>query len=132
MTKIIRKYLSSFEKLNISKIDDLLDCVDEKIFFSDPFHTISGKKKFRNVLLQMFDVIKKPKFKIINLSNNKNLYYVKWSFSGFYKKEFSFVGISEIEIKNSLITKHIDFWDSGRNFYSKLPLVGSIFRKFHK
>ena len=40
--------------------------------------------------------------------------------------------VSEIYIKEKLITKHIDYWDTGRNFYSHLPVIGSIFRGIHK
>ena len=39
--------------------------------------------------------------------------------------------IVELLVKKNLIYKHIDYWDSGKNFYSNLPLVGSIFRKIH-
>ena len=34
-------------------------------------------------------------------------------------------------IKKNLIYKHIDYWDSGANVYSNLPIIGSIFKKIH-
>ena len=71
-------------------------------------------------------------FESINVLEDKNLSLVKWNFE--YrksKKKISFNGTSELLIKKNLIYKHIDYWDSGKNFYSNLPLVGSIFRKIH-
>ena len=47
------------------------------------------------------------------------------------KKRLGFNGVSELLIKKNLIYKHIDYWDSGKNVYSNLPLIGSIFRKIH-
>ncbi len=41
-------------------------------------------------------------------------------------------GVSEIHIKNNLITKHIDYWDSGKNFYCNIPMLGKVFKKIHK
>ena len=81
----------------------------------------------------MFRRLKKPKFKITMVYEHKLVNYVKWSFScEFLKKTISFSGISEIYIRGKLVTKHVDYWDSGRNFYSHLPIIGSIFRRIHK
>ena len=80
----------------------------------------------------MFVKIKNPKFKILNVLEEKNLTLIKWNFE--YegsKKKLNFDGISEIIIKKNLIYKHIDYWDSGANVYSYLPIIGSIFKKIH-
>ena len=42
------------------------------------------------------------------------------------KKEIKFNGLSEVTVKNGKVNKHKDFWDSGRNFYCNLPLLGKI------
>ena len=132
MKKVFDKYIGIFENLSIEKIDSLLECVDENIEFSDPFNSIVGKKKFEELLLEMFHNIKDPHFKILTLSQNNNTFFLKWSFKGFYKKQFNIIGLSEIIIKNNHVIKHIDFWDSGKNFYCHLPIIGRIFRKIHK
>ncbi len=110
MKKALQKYLSHFERLQDNKIDDLLSTVSENFIFEDPFQKIKG---------MVYE------HKLVNV--------VKWNFScEFLKKTISFSGMSEIYIKEKLITKHIDYWDSGRNFYSHLPLIGSIFKGIHK
>ena len=96
------------------------------------FNSIKGKDGFKSLFDDILKKIKNPKFKIINFSQNKSVFFIKWSFSGTYKKKFSFKGVSEIEIKNNLIIKHIDYWDSGKNFYCEIPLIGLLFKKIHK
>ena len=133
MKEALQKYISNFERLQDDKIDDLLSTVSENFIFEDPFQKIKGKNEFKALLKNMFIRLKKPKFKITMVYEHKLVNVVKWNFScEFLKKTISFSGISEIYIRGKLVTKHIDYWDSGKNFYSHLPIVGSIFRRIHK
>ena len=133
MKEALQKYISNFERLQDDKIDDLLSTVSENFIFEDPFQKIKGKNEFKALLKNMFIRLKKPKFKITMVYEHKLVNVVKWNFScEFLKKTISFSGISEIYIRGKLVTKHVDYWDSGRNFYSHLPIVGSIFRRIHK
>ena len=133
MKQALQKYLSHFESLQENKIDELLSSVSENFIFEDPFQKIEGKSKFKGLLKKMFKRLKKPKFKIIMVYEHKRVNVVKWNFScEFLKKKILFSGMSEIYIKEKLITKHVDYWDSGRNFYSHLPVIGSIFKAIHK
>ena len=141
MKSITKEYVKSFEQLKQSTICNLIDCLHEDFVFIDPFnnaqenienHKIKGKESFRKFLNKMFVKIKNPRFKILNVLEEKNLTLVKWNFE--YqgsKKKLNFDGISEIIIKENLIYKHIDYWDSGANVYSNLPIIGSIFKKIH-
>ena len=132
MNKVIQKYIKGYENINLSSLHEILDCIGHNFYFSDPFITIKGKDKFEEYFSNILKKIKNPKFKIISTSKDKSIFFIKWSFSGTYKKKFSFEGISEIEIKNKLIIKHIDYWDSGRHFYCKIPLLGILFKRIHK
>ena len=133
MKDALQKYINNFERLQDDKIDDLLSTVSENFIFEDPFQKIRGKNEFKALLEKMFKRIKKPKFKITMVYEHKLVNVVKWNFRcQFLKKNISFSGMSEIYIKGKLITKHVDYWDSGRNFYSHLPIIGSIFRGIHK
>ena len=133
MKEALQKYINNFERLQDDKIDDLLSIVSENFIFEDPFQKIKGKNEFKALLKNMFRMLKKPKFKITMVYEHKLVNFVKWSFScEFLKKTISFSGISEIYIRGKLVTKHVDYWDSGRNFYSHLPIIGSIFRRIHK
>ena len=132
MKKIVKQYVKSFEQLKLSTIYKLIECLHENFIFIDPFNKIKGKEEFKNLLEKMFTKIKNPKFKILVIIEKKDLVLVKWNFEyRISKKRLGFNGISELLIKKNLIYKHIDYWDSGKNVYSNLPLIGSIFRKIH-
>ena len=133
MKEALQKYINNFERLQDDKIDDLLSTISENFIFEDPFQKIKGKNEFKALLKNMFRMLKKPKFKITMVYEHKLVNIVKWNFScEFLKKTISFSGMSEIYIKGKLVIKHVDYWDSGRNFYSHLPIIGSIFRRIHK
>ena len=132
MKKIVKQYVKSFEQLKLSTIYKLIECLHENFIFIDPFNKIKGKEEFKNLLEKMFTKIKNPKFKILVIMEKKDLVLVKWNFEyRISKKRLGFNGVSELLIKKNLIYKHIDYWDSGKNVYSNLPLIGSIFRKIH-
>ena len=129
MKIITKKYVKSFEQLKLSTISNLIDCLHESFIFVDPFNKIKGKESFKKFLEKMFIKIKNPKFIILNILEDNNLTLIKWNFE--YKasnRKISFSGVSEIIIKKNLIYRHIDYWDSGKNVYSNLPIIGSIFK----
>ena len=133
MKKVLHTYLDLFEKLEPNKINELMNLIDKNFIFEDPFQKIKGKNQFRNLLEKMFKKLQKPQFAILKVYEDNSFYIVKWKFScTVFKKNISFLGISEIYIKNNLVSSHIDYWDSGRNFYARLPLLGSIFRILHR
>ena len=132
MKSITKKYVKSFEQLKVSTISNLVDCLHESFVFIDPFNKIIGKKSFRKFLEKMFIKIKNPKFRILIILEEKNLSLIKWNFEyETSKKKINFDGVSELAIRKNLIYKHIDYWDSGRNVYSHLPIIGSVFKKIH-
>ena len=73
MKSITKKYVKSFEQLKVSTISNLVDCLHESFVFIDPFNKIIGKKNFRKFLEKMFIKIKNPKFRILNILEEKNL-----------------------------------------------------------
>ncbi len=132
MKSITKRYVKSFEHLKPSTICGLVDCLHEDFIFVDPFNKIIGKENFRIFLKKMFVKIRNPKFRILKVLEERDFILIKWNFE--YQasmKKINFDGVSELIIKKNLIYKHIDYWDSGKNVYSNLPIIGSIFKKMH-
>ena len=130
--KIINKYKNAFENLELTNINSLLNLVDDNVVFEDPFNTIIGKNNLRELFLEMFKKLQQPKFKILNIFYKQDLAIIKWNFScKIFRKDICFDGISEVTVKNGKIKKHLDFWDSGKNFYAQVPILGRIFKKIH-
>ena len=125
---IINKYLKCWENLNPENISELINCLDTKFYFLDPFVELNDKDSFNRHLLKILEKHKKLKFKIIFKIKSVDGYLIKWNF----KVENSFVkpfsGISEIKTKEGLIISHIDYWDPVRNIYAHIPFLGKIFK----
>ena len=130
--KIINKYKNAFENLEVTNINSLLNLVDDNVVFEDPFNKIIGKDNLRELFLEMFQKLQQPKFKVLNIFYKQNLAIIKWNFScKIFRKDICFDGLSEITVNNGKIKKHLDFWDSGKNFYTQVPILGRIFKKIH-
>ena len=130
--KIINEYKNAFENLEVTNINSLLNLVDDNVVFEDPFNRIIGKNKLRELFLEMFKKLQQPKFKVLNIFYKQNLAIIKWNFScKIFRKDISFDGFSEVTVKNGKIKKHLDFWDTGKNFYTQVPILGRIFKKIH-
>jgi len=130
--KIINKYKNAFENLEVTNINSLLNLVDDNVVFEDPFNTIIGKDNLRELFLEMFKKLQQPKFKVLNIFYKQNLAIIKWNFfCKIFRKDICFDGFSEVTVKNGKIKKHSDFWDSGKNFYTQVPILGRIFKKIH-
>ena len=133
MVDILHKYINCFENLDEHNIDKLLACMSEKIIFIDPFNELVGKDKVELLLRYMFKKLKNPKFKVMYKIIKRKEKIIKWQFScEFLKKKIEFFGLSELEVENGLIIRHEDFWDSGRNFYCNIPILGQLFKLIHK
>jgi len=133
-------YASFFE--NITKetsINEYEKVLDANVKFKDPFHEVQGLEKFYDIFQDMYKKLDNPKFKIIEVIEQKNISYIKWDFQFQFKnsqKIESFEGISRIEFddkinKNSKVISHIDYWDTAENLYEKIPILSS-FMKFIK
>ncbi len=83
MIELIKRYSKAYENLNESNIEKVLNCVSKDLIFIDPFNEIKGKDKFEKLFLEMFKKIKKPKFKILNLSDGKKLFILSGRFQGY-------------------------------------------------
>ena len=132
--KKIHKYLVLFENLTIKNLNKFDDLIDNKIIFSDPFNEIKGKENFKKLFKRTLKLLENPKFKILTVSNIKNVHFIKWQmeFKAFNKKQ-KIIGLSEIKVnKYGLISEHLDYWDSFNEFYIKLPFFGKILKILSK
>ena len=131
--KVVEQYAKSYQKLNKNNVAELISYVSDSIEFEDPFNKIRGKEKLEKLFKKMFDILDKPKFVINEIFYKKNKSIIKWHFKFHYRgTSHEFDGISEIVVNKGKIVRHIDFWDTGFNFYCKLPFFGRIFRLIHR
>ena len=122
-------YIKLFENLNLENLNKFDNLLDENIYFEDPFNKVYGVENFKKIFSNTLKKIEDVKFKVLNVISKDNIYIIKWEMIFFaFNKNNSIFGLSEVTInKKEKIVSHIDYWDSYKNFYTKIPILGLIF-----
>ena len=122
-------YIKLFENLNLENLNKFDNLLDENIYFEDPFNKVYGIENFKKIFSNTLKKIEDVKFKVLNVISKDNIYIIKWEMIFFaFNKNNSIFGLSEVTInKKEKIVSHIDYWDSYKNFYTKIPILGLIF-----
>ena len=128
----IDNYIKIFETLNLGNLNKFDELLDENIYFEDPFNKVYGITNFKNIFSNTLNKLDNVEFKVLNIISKNNIYILKWEMIYFaFNKNNSIFGLSEVTIgANKKIVSHIDYWDSYNNFYTKIPIFGSIFQFF--
>jgi steroid delta-isomerase len=124
-------YILLFEELSMERIDGIEDFVSVDIQFKDPFNELSGLDAFRRLLVKTLNDVKDPKFQVTHRAWTDDVLFLRWSFQGEAKglNHWAVQGMSEIRFdERGLVCQHIDHWDASKQFYAKLPIIGTIIR----
>ena len=128
----IENYVKLFETLNLENLNKFDKLLDENIYFEDPFNKVYGIENFKRIFFNTLNKLDNVEFKVLNIISKNNIYILKWEMIYFaFNKNNSIFGLSEVTIgSNKKIVSHIDYWDSYNNFYTKIPIIGLIFKFF--
>ena len=126
----IDNYIKLFESLNLENLNKFDELLDENIYFEDPFNKVNGIENFKRIFSNTLNKLGNVKFKVLNIISKNNIYIIKWEMNFFaFNKDNTIVGLSEVTLsKSKKILSHIDYWDSYDNFYTKIPIIGLIFK----
>lgn len=129
--KSITSYVNLFENLSDEMIENIEKFISPEIYFKDPFNEVTGVEKFRKILHKTLHDVESPLFIVSEITNNQNIYFLKWRFDGKIRGygDWYVTGVSEIHLnEKGLVNRHIDYWDSSEYFYMKIPIIGSLLR----
>ena len=99
--------------------------------FKDPFNDIVGRTKLRKLLKRVLSSVSNPVFRVTSQSWVGDVLYLRWSFNGHVKGlgKWTVEGMSEVIFnEQGMVIEHIDYWDSGEQFYEKIPIIGGLLR----
>ena len=127
-------YAERFGSLTPDSLENLSELLDKDIVFTDPFNRIDGSDEFIAVFEHMFEVMREPRFHILDLAASKGAGYIKWRMTGRLKKRpelgVNIVGMSEVVFNDDgMLIRHIDHWDSASQLLSQIPVAGWFVRK---
>jgi steroid delta-isomerase len=107
-------------------------------WFKDPFNEVRGITAIQNIFTHMFTQVAEPRFVVIEKIVDANGAMLVWEF--FFRMKLWREGETQVirgisHLKFDLEGKvlyHRDYWDAAEQLYERLPLIGSVFRFFHK
>ena len=127
-----RDYARFFEELTPESLARLGDICAPNVRFRDPFNDVTGLAAYRRVFEKMFEDTAEPSFKVRDFAVSGQIAYIRWDFRFRPTKGddiWRIEGMSEVVFDDKgLVEQHIDHWDSGRQFYEKLPILGTLIR----
>lgn len=131
----LERYAELFESVSKADIPRLDQYFAANARFKDPFNDVRGLDDIRHVFTRMFDTCLAVDFTVKDRFMADDVGCLVWHFrftpdiAGFRDKTWTIDGASRIRFDtDGKILEHIDFWDSGEYFYSRLPLIGSLIR----
>ena len=131
LQEVAKLYAGYFDTLSPTTIDNVQPLISDDIHFIDPFNDVRGRDCYRRIVEKMFEDVRAPKFEILDLAWSGDLCFMRWDFSCNIAVigDWSVRGMTEIGFNSDgLICSHYDYWDSGRHFYGRIPVVGSLLR----
>jgi len=130
--KTLLSYIHAYESLTEANMDSLLmRMFSENAYFEDPFNQVAGKEGIRKIFQHMFDHAMSPRFVVMNYMLEDQTAFLHWEFCFLdgQNKEHRIIGVSKVvfDYKGQVLS-HIDYWDSGKYIYQKIPVLKSIIR----
>ncbi|WVN41751.1 nuclear transport factor 2 family protein [beta proteobacterium MWH-UniP1] len=127
------RFITAAEQLSQDTVDQLADFYAPDCEFTDPFQKVRGRDRVRDIYLEMFNQLDRPRFTNVRLLGSPNPsgseVMIGWTFEfalGPNKPRQSIAGASLLVIDaQGLIQSHHDYWDASRLMES-LPLIGRI------
>ncbi len=75
----------------------------------------------------MFRQVSAPRFKVIDQAISGRVAYLRWGFTfatGKNDEPWHIEGMSEVHFdEQGRVSAHLDHWDSGSQFYGRLPIL---------
>lgn len=133
----LQRYARRFEMLDADAVAELHEVMSERIRFSDPFNDVQGIDTVKRLFDDMFEHLEDARFTVTHAavdSMTTDTGMLSWELNARFRgKPYRVVGMSEVTIdSDGRISRHIDHWDAGQQFYEHLPIVGWLLREIRK
>jgi len=129
-------YVDFLEALTSERLDALPDRLTPDVRFKDPFNDVTGIDAMRAIFEHMFETVDDLTFQVTHRARSiedDTVWFLRWRLTGrlpaWLGGDWSVTGMSEVHLApDGRVSAHIDYWDAGRHFYERLPLIGPIIR----
>jgi steroid delta-isomerase len=99
--------------------------------FVDPFNAVHERGLIQAIYQHMFNSLEQPRFKIVRKIVSNQQACMVWRFTFTLKKRsFDIEGSTVFELNDQgLILLHRDYWDTSRELYEHIPILGHLFKR---
>ncbi len=131
------RYQRYYEDLSPATVGDLREIAAPDIRFVDPFNDVTGVDKVVKVMAAGFEDADDLRFDFIDRAAGRpGVWYYRWRCSFRPKRlsgEWVLEGMSEVSFDaEGRVVEHLDHWDSGRQFYARLPVLGWLVERIRR
>jgi hypothetical protein len=134
----LARYVDLCQNLSRDRIAELAELCAADVHFRDPFNDVRGIELFQKCMSKMFDDVGDPAFEVhdsVFSQEHRELAYLRWTFTCRMRGRgaLSIEGMTEVHFDHrGYVNAHLDHWDSGRQLYEKLPVVGFLLRRIRR
>ena len=126
----VEAYVAFYESLTPSSVEQLARYCAPEVRFRDPFNDVTGVAAYRAILARMFVDVREPRFIVRDHALSGQIAYLRWDFSFATRKHgtpWQIEGMTEVHFNTEgRVTAHLDHWDSGSQFYGRLPVLRTL------
>lgn len=129
------RYIRFYETMTEDGLARLPELVTEDVHFVDPFNDVRGVAALQRVMLKTLHDLPGHRFAVTHRAWDGDVCLMRWQFDAATKGglRLSFPGMSELSFgPDGKVTRHVDHWDAGKEFYEKLPLIGALLRAIRR
>lgn len=129
-------YVAFYETVTPGSLGRLDELCAPDVRFRDPFNDVAGIARYRTILAKMFDDVVEPRFTVIDRALSGRVAYLRWDFTFTPRgggAPWHIEGMSEVHFDaDGRVAAHLDHWDSGSQFYGRLPILRHIIALIRK
>jgi predicted ester cyclase len=129
-------YVAFYDSLTADSLDRLEALCAADVRFRDPFNDVRGVAAYRAILARMFEDVTSPRFTVKDWALSGRVAYLRWDFAFLSSRDgalWHIEGMSEVHFdSHGRVAAHLDHWDSGTQFYGRLPLLRHVINLIRK
>ncbi|MEX0923061.1 MAG: nuclear transport factor 2 family protein [Rhodovibrionaceae bacterium] len=126
----LTRYARFYAEMSPDSIGKLPALCSAQVRFRDPFNDFTGVDKMIALFEEMYRELEAPRFEVTDRAVGTEACYLRWTM--YFRRKgrtWKILGLSEIHFDEAgRVTAHFDHWDSGSQFYARLPLLGGVIR----
>jgi hypothetical protein len=120
------RYIYNLENLNAENVTALAALLVEDVRFRDPFNDVKGVEAMLKIFRHLFENVEDVAFDVLHAISREEILMMEWRFRGRLRgRPWVFDGMSLVRFsQDGRVLEHLDYWDSGENFFQRLPVIG--------